>query len=190
VRVIKLNLVCKEFISVNHYMSYRPIKKGNKYIVVAYKPKETKEFEKSFGEYIREEIKKQDWIKPPKDKLIIMDTIFYLPRVDMDVQNYFKTLSDVMTTSGVWEDDNVVMERVNRIYYDSNNPRILITIYPSDFEGIFDNKKEKNEYIDNCKKCKRYKNNCSILNKVLENRIQNDVIKDNANKWRCNKFKQ
>lgn len=186
----RLNLICKDFISVNHYMSYRAVKKGRGTMVMAYKPKATKDFEKSFGEYIREEIKKQGWIKPPKGKLIIMDTIFYFPRVDMDAQNYFKSMCDIMTENEVWEDDNIVMEHVNRIYYDSSNPRIEIEIYESQYEGIFTDKEEMNTYVKWCKECSRYKRNCSILNKALEGRIQEEVDKDNDNKWFCNKFKQ
>ena len=83
-----LKLVCKDFISVNHYMNYRVQGK----IVMAYKPKTTKDFEKRFGEYIKQEIIKQGWVRPPKDKLIIIDSTFYFPRIDMDAQNYFKTM--------------------------------------------------------------------------------------------------
>lgn len=184
----KLKLICKEFISVNHYMSYRVIKKNKKTLVMAYKPEETKNFEKSFGKYIKEEINKQGWIKPTKDKLIIMDTTFYFPRVDMDAQNYFKSICDIATNCGVWEDDNVVMERVNRIYYDSNNPRIEITIYESDYIGIFDNKEDMDLFISKCKTCNRYKRNCSILKNALEGRIQEEIVK--VDKWNCNKFKE
>lgn len=185
----KLNLVCKEFISVNHYMSYRAVKKGRGTMVMAYKPKETKDFEKSFGKYIKEEIEKQGWIKPPKGKLIIMDTIFYFDRTDRDAQNYFKSICDIATECGVWEDDNIVMERVNRIYYDSNNPRIEIAIYESEYEGIFDNVELMELFISRCKICNRYKRNCSLLNKALEGRIQDEITKYDEY-WLCNKFKE
>lgn len=185
----KLNLVCKEFISVNHYMSYRAVKKGRGTMVMAYKPKETKDFEKSFGKYIKEEIEKQGWVKPPKGKLIIMDTIFYFDRTDRDAQNYFKSICDIATECGVWEDDNVVMERVNRIYYISNNPRIEIEIYESEYEGIFDNSELMELFISRCKICNRYKRNCSLLNKALEGRIQDEITKCDEY-WLCNKFKE
>lgn len=94
---MELNLACKTFISVNHYMSYRAI--GRK--VIPFKPKATKDFEKEFSTYVESEIKKQGWIKPHKDKLIVMEAVFYFPRIDMDAQNYFKSLSDIMTSSGV-----------------------------------------------------------------------------------------
>ncbi len=120
----ELRLTCNDFISVNHYMGYRSI--GRR--VMAYKPKETKDFEKAFGNYIKQEMNNQNWVKPSKGKFIIMDTIFYFPRIDMDAQNYFKSICDIMTNVDVYEDDNIVCERVNRIYYDSKNPRIEIQV--------------------------------------------------------------
>ena len=176
---MELNLTCKTFISVNHYMSYRAI--GRK--VIPFKPKATKDFEKEFSTYVESEIKKQGWIKPHKDKLIVMEAIFYFPRIDMDAQNYFKSLSDIMTSSGVWEDDNIVMERVMRIYYDNKNPRIELKIYPSEFIGIFNNKGEYEEFVSKCIKCKRYKRNCSILKKALEGRIQDEIVRNKCLKY-------
>jgi len=111
----ELKLVVKDFISVNHYMNYRVIKKGKFNTVMPYKPKETLKFEKTFGTYVREEINKQNWIRPSKNKFIVMNTTFYFPRIDMDAQNYFKSMCDIMTDCEVWEDDNIVMEHVNRI---------------------------------------------------------------------------
>lgn len=180
-----LKLTCNEFISVNHYMGYRAV--GRR--VMAYKPKITKDFEKSFSEYIKQEVKNQGWTKPDKGKFIIMETIFYFPRVDMDAQNYFKSICDIMTDSEVWEDDNIVCEKVNRIYYDSKNPRIEIVIYESDTVGIFDTVEDYEVFKETCNKCNRFKKTCSIHNKALESRIQYE-IELLEGKWTCNKFKQ
>ena len=180
---MKLKLICRDFISANHYMGYRAVGKR----VMAYKPKETKGFENRFGAYVKEEMKRQGWVKPDKG-FIVMNTTFYYPRVDMDAQNYFKSLCDIMTNIGVWQDDNIVMEHVNRIYYDNKDPRIEIEIYPSETIGIFDNEKDYMEFKSNCEKCKRFKRNCSIHNKALESRIQEEIIKD-TDKWICKKFK-
>lgn len=179
----KLKLTCNDFISVNHYMGYRAV--GRR--VMAYKPKETKGFENRFGKYVKEEMDKQGWIKPDNG-FIIMEATFYFPRVDMDCNNYWKVLLDIMTTVGVWNDDNIVMEHVKRIYYDNKNPRIEIEIYPSKAIGIFDNEDEYKQFKEKCKICNRFKRNCSIHNKSLESRIQEDVIKKD-NLWQCKKFK-
>lgn len=182
-----LEITCDEFISVNHYMSYRAVKKGKFTTVMAYKPVKTKNFEKNFGEYIREQIKKQNWDKPIEGKFIILEAVFYFPRIDMDAQNYFKSLCDIMTEEGVWVDDNIVLEKVNRIYYDKDSPRIEIKIYEADFVGIFDTEDDYTEFKNKCEKCKRFKRNCSIHRQALESRIQKDVVKEN-NKWKCLKF--
>ena len=182
---IKLTLTYNEFISVNHYMNYRTQGK----IVMAYKPLKTKNFERNLSKYIKEELNKQGWIKPNKNKFIIMDTTFYFPRVDMDAQNYFKSLCDVMTSVNVWEDDNKVMERVNRVYYDNKNPRIEIEVYESDFIGIFDNEEEYLSFKSICDACKKFKGGkCSIYKKTLESRIQDDVIRNDF--WKCLKYKK
>lgn len=170
-------------------MNYRAVQKGKFATVMAYKPATTKNFEKNFGKYIREEIKKQQWIKPTKGKFIILDAIFYFPRTDMDAQNYFKSLCDIMTEEGVWIDDNIVLERVKRIYYDSKNPRIEIEIYEANHIGIFACEEEYNEFKSNCMKCKRFKRNCSIHKKTLESRIQDEIIRNEEKKWTCLRLK-
>lgn len=179
----ELKLTCDDFISVNHYMGYRAV--GRR--VMAYKPKETKAFEQKFGNYVKQEIINQNWTIPEKGKFIIMDTIFYFPRTDMDAQNYFKSICDIMTNVGVWEDDNIVCEKVNRIYYDSKKPRIEIVLHEADSVGIFDSSEEYYTFKSVCNNCKRFKKTCSIHNKAIESRIQDEVQLVN-NKWVCSKF--
>ena len=120
----ELKLTCDDFISVNHYMGYRAV--GRR--VMAYKPKETKAFEQKFGNYVKQEIINQNWTIPEKGKFIIMDTIFYFPRTDMDAQNYFKSICDIMTNVGVWEDDNIVCDKNdNSCVVISHTGKILCT---------------------------------------------------------------
>ena len=75
---------------------------------------------------------------------------------------------------------------VNRIFYDSKNPRIELTIYPTDYIGIFDNQEQLCEFEDKCKTCKRYSRNCSIFNKAKEGRIQEEISEE----FVCNKYKE
>ena len=181
----QLKLICNDFISVNHYMNYRVAGK----IVMAYKPKATKDFEKKFGKYVKEEIDKQGWIKPPKGKLVIVDTTFYFPRIDMDANNYFKCMLDVATEVGVWEDDNITMERVNGLYYDAKNPRIEITLSVSDRVGIFNNDNDYEEFKSRCDNCTWFKEGkCGTYKKALESRIQDEIVLVD-DKWTCNKLK-
>ena len=93
---------------------------------------------------------------------------------------------DSISESGcVWIDDTQACENVKAIYYDSKNPRIELTIYQTDYIGIFDNRAQLEEFESNCIQCNRYRDGkCSLLVKSKEGRIQ-DEIQDNI----CSKFK-
>ena len=82
-------------------------------------------------------------------------------------------------------DDNVACFRPNRIYYDSSNPRIELTIYPVYYIGIFDNQEQLDEFENKCKTCSRYARNCSIFKKAKEGRVQEEI-----QKLECNKYKK
>lgn len=173
----ELKLIIEDFISVNHYLAYRTIMKNGKPMATSYKTKEAKDFQKKFEEYIREQVKIQNWNMPlnPAQHFYV-DAVFYFPRIDMDANNYFKVSLDTITdTQLIWVDDNVVCERINRIYYDSANPRIELTIHPVEYIGIFDNQEQLSQFEDKCKNCKRYTRNCSILHKAKEGRIQEEI---------------
>lgn len=104
----------------------------------------------------------------------------------MDPGNYSKVMFDAITDSGViWEDDNVACERVQRILYDSDNPRVELTIHPVDYIGIFDNASHLEEFKSRCVGCVRHKRNCSILRKAIEGRVQKE-IQDGC----CTKYKE
>lgn len=164
-------------LSVNHYLGTRAILKNGKPMAMVYETGEAKKYKKDFIKYIHEQIKEQNWgLSVNPSQHFYCDCVFYFDRIDKDCNNYFKLLLDSITESElVWIDDNVVCERVNRIYYDSSNPRIELEIYPVDYIGIFDNQEQLEHFEDKCKMCKRYKRNCSILNKAKEGRIQEEI---------------
>ena len=104
----------------------------------------------------------------------------------MDTNNYWKVGFDAITDSGVvWADDNMACERVLKVLYDSKNPRIELTIYKTDYIGIFDNQEQLSEFEDKCKTCQRYNRNCSILKKAKEGRIQEEICD-----LKCSKYKE
>lgn len=156
-------------------------------MAMSYKTNEAKKYQHDFTEYVKEQVKLQGWEK--SDNIYqhyYMDTIFYFPRIDMDANNYYKCLADAITDSGVvWNDDNQLCERVQRIYYDSENPRIELIIYPVDYIGVFDNASQLEEFESRCIGCNRYKRNCSLLKKAKEGRIQSE-IQDGI----CEKYKE
>lgn len=174
--------------SVNHYLGTRAIMKNGKPMAMIYETGDAKKYKKEFGKYIKEQVKLQNWIMSnDKTQHIYCDCVFYFDRIDKDCNNYFKLLLDSITESEcVWIDDNVVCERVNRIYYDSKNPRIELTIYPVEYIGIFNNQEQLCEFENKCKFCKRYLRNCSIFNKAKEGRIQEEI----NNELVCNKYKE
>lgn len=168
--------------SVNHYLGTKVIEKNGRHMAIVYETPEAKRYKKWFSSYIKEEIKKQQWnIEVNSTQHFYCDCVFYFDRIDKDCNNYFKLLLDAITESEmVWEDDNVVCERVNRIYYDAENPRIDIQICPVEYTGIFNNQAELSAFDNKCQTCKRYKRNCSLLRKAKEGRIQKEITRDSS----------
>lgn len=146
-------------------------------MAVSYKKPEALKYQKDFAEYVKEEVKKQRWVKSDnQSQHYYMDCIFYFDRTDKDCNNYFKCLADAITDSGVvWIDDTQLCERVQGIFYDSENPRIEIVIKEVDYIGVFDNASQLEEFESNCIGCSRYKRNCSLLKKAKEGRIQAEI---------------
>ena len=174
----ELKLVSPIPVSVNHYLAYRCVIKNGKPMAVSYCTKEAKEYRKTFAQYVTEQVKEQGWDNVPNaTQHFYMDAYFYFPRTDMDCQNYWKILTDSITdTQLIWLDDNVVCERVQGILYDAENPRIELCIHPVDYIGIFANKDTFREFECRCASCARFARNCSLLQKAIAGRIQNDII--------------
>lgn len=177
--------------SVNHYLAYRVVNKNGRPMAMSYKTSEAIKYQKSFTEYVKQEVIKQNWeLKPNTTQHFYIDAVFYFDRIDKDPNNYFKCCLDSITdTQMIWVDDNVTCERVQRIYYDPNNPRIELHIYPVDYIGIFDNEEELFMFQNKCKSCSRYDRNCSILNKALTGKIQEDICDKSCLKYKEKKEK-
>ena len=186
----KLHLISPLPPSVNHYLGYRTIVKNGKPMATSYKTTEAKKYQKSFEKYICQQVTEQNWeISPNEFQHFYVDAVFYFDRIDKDPNNYFKCSLDAITETGlIWIDDNVVCERVQRIYYDSDNPRLELTIYPVDYIGIFDNISQLEHFETNCVGCSRYKRNCSILNKAKVGRIQSEISNFICSQYKENKI--
>ena len=187
-----LHLVSNIPVSVNHYIKPRGfiMKVGGapKVQVTMYETSDAKKYKKEFMQHVQKELKNQQW-NIEENKFIIVEATFYFDRTHKDTNNHWKIMLDALTECGIWKDDSLVMERVNRIYYDSKNPRIELKIYHSDHIGIFNNDIEYKTFIHNCESCTRYNRNCSLLKSALESRIQEEInLIDN--KFVCNKFKE
>ncbi len=171
--------------SVNHYLGTRIIKVRGRDMVSVYEKPEAKQYKKYFGKYIQKEAKAQGWVmNTDENQYYYCDCVFYFDRKHKDTNNYFKLLLDAITESKcVWLDDTLVCERVQRVYIDSENPRIELKIHPVDFKGIFDTEERLNIFESKCKTCKRYSRNCSILAKVKESRITPEVQDEQCEKY-------
>lgn len=135
--------------------------------------------------HIRQEVERQKW-EYIENRFLYMDEIVYLNRKGRDSDNLKKLQQDCITESEVvWSDDSWVLPRTNRILIDSDDPRIELVITPTEFIGIFDNEKIAKVFEHRCKNCRRYKNNCSILRKALETRIQKEI----DDSLTCSEFK-
>lgn len=171
--------------SVNNYLNYRVARSGRRQFVQSYPSAETKKYQSYFKEYVEKEISNQNWKVPEKDKMIYIEMILYLDRKRKDPNNFLKVPIDVLTDSGVWLDDDVVLPLCKNMYIDAKNPRIEIIIYESSSIGIFNNITELNNFkMNNCNICSKNESRCTILRKMLENRIIDD-----SNTVKCNKIK-
>lgn len=160
--------------------------KNGRPMAMSYKTNDAKKYQERFIKYIKEQVIKQEWNKSGNPfQHYYMDTYFYFPRVDMDANNYYKCMADAITDSDVvWIDDVQLCERVQGIYYDSENPRIELKISPTDYIGVFDNATQLEEFESRCIGCTRYKRNCSLLKGAKEGRIQKEIYNSI-----CEKFK-
>ena len=163
--------------SVNHYMGYRAIMRGGKPLSVPYKTADAKAFQKEFTDIVVGAVRDQGWETTKNIKQhFYVDALFYFPRKRMDCNNYWKVLLDTITdTKLIWEDDNVVCERAQGIFYDAKNPRIELTIKPVDYIGVFDNASQLEQFESNCIGCSRYDRNCKILRQAKDGRVQEEI---------------
>lgn len=171
--------------SVNHYMASRAIVKHGKALSINYKTKDAVRYQQKFADYIASEVEHQGWTTNLGDKRhFYIDGDFYFERQHCDPNNYWKCLLDAITqTQLVWSDDDMVCERVNRIQFDKDNPRIELCIYHVDYVGVFDNDKQFCDFKNkNCIVCNRYKRNCSILNRAETGIIQPEITGMDCNK--------
>lgn len=173
--------------SVNHYMGYRAIMKNGKPLAVQYKTSDTTAFQKEFSKILANAVEGQNWV-PPKEsgKHFYVDATFFFPRTRMDSNNYWKVLLDTITdTHLIWDDDDIVCERTQGIFYDKENPRIELVIHPVEYIGVFRDSSHLKAFESKCIGCVRYARNCKIFRQAKEGRIQPEI-----NDGVCSEYKE
>lgn len=150
-----------------------------------YLKKHGRDYKTKMTKYIIKEVKKQGWTKTLENEFVYMDETIYFNRKGRDADNIKKLQQDCITdTDCVWSDDALCLPRTERIYIDKDSPRVEIVMTRAPFIGVFDNKAHYNKFVDKCKECKRYKNNCSILREITEGRIREEIDED----FNCSKL--
>lgn len=164
--------------SVNNYLNYRVQKnpRNGKLFVQAYKSQESLKFENKFKKIVKQSVKDQEWVKPDKDKYIIIRATFYFPKHGMDINNHWKLPLDVFKVGGVYIDDSRVVEGARRVYIDKDNPRIEFDIWEAPFLGIFDSQWDFEKFKNaNCRFCKKNPERCGTITKALQNRLTGEI---------------
>ena len=164
--------------SVNHYTATRCVMKNGRPLSIVYKTKESVAYQAEFKDIVSQAVKKQDWktdLENPRH--FYVDATFYMDKKHRDCNNHWKCLLDAITeTQLIWKDDDIVCERVNKIFYDSDSPRVELYIHYVDYIGIFDNEAQLEAFkTDNCIGCKRYKRNCTLLKNAIDGRVQEEI---------------
>lgn len=159
--------------SVNSYQRYRVKRIGKRMRVDAYPSQETESFYEQVLPYIREEIHKQGWKMPPRDKYVVIKCVFYLHKKGADADNYFKCSVDALEKAGVVINDSYIIPQAMDVLVDKDNPHIEMEIIQSEKLGVFSNEEEmedfKREYCDKCRR--RNKDKCIVFKGLYENRI-------------------
>lgn len=164
--------------SVNHYTAHRVVMKGGRPLAIVYKTKEAVAYQTEFKKAVAEAVKEHNWKTDLTSPChFYVDGIFYMDKKRKDCNNLWKCLLDAITeTQLIWKDDDIVCERVNKILYDSDNPRVELYIHYVDYIGIFDNEAQLEEFkMNNCIGCKRYKRNCTLLKNAVDGCIQPEI---------------
>ena len=154
---------------------------------------EGKLYKEEMTELVAMEAMHQEWTKAGK-QFLYMDEVVYMNKKGRDADNLKKLTQDVITESNaVWEDDTYCLPHTKRIYIDKENPRLELEIRLCPYVGIFDNEEELIKFKDTfCLKCAYYQKRvklCDILMDSEDNRIREEMTRDEDGILDCSKFK-
>lgn len=164
--------------SVNSYLGYKVVWVAGRNIAQPYQTKIAKDYKNHIKAIASREIKNQNWKCKDKNNYLEVELVFYLDRKRKDSHNLEKVLFDSLMDAGVYPDDDILLPVTKNIYIDKINPRVEITIRKSNKIGIFDNLEHFKRFKElNCDKCKKsnYKKGCSLMKKLLDNRLEPQI---------------
>lgn len=177
-------------ISANNYVKPTSRMVNGKPVGYLYETRKAKDFKKRFRAYLKREVRKQGWnIKDTTDGHWYLDCTFIQSRINEDSNNYFKILCDSLT-GVVTNDDKNLLPRVDRVLYDSKNPRFYATLRKSKFTGVWRDQDHFDKFFnDNCLSCSKKVDSCTILRRAKESRLNDDEIPMSRGFNVCNKKK-
>lgn len=160
-------------VSVNKYLAPSIAYRGGKAYPYMRETNEAKRFKEHYRNALKRKAREIGW-----DKSITSDGHWYLDcdfvqrRTDEDSNNYLKILMDSLTDV-IYEDDNNILPRVNRVMYNPKNPSFTIRLYRTEYLGLFENREARNELIQNqCISCRFYREgSCSILKSATKGKF-------------------
>lgn len=116
------------------------------------------------------------------------DSVIIFAKRGSDDNNVYKLLNDSL--EGIlYENDSRVLVRTQKIMYSSKNPKMVVTLRPVDFIGIFDDEKSLDKFKESCISCSRYRNgSCSILKDSIAGTLREEI--SSHEKPVCSAFKQ
>lgn len=136
---------------------------------------------------IREQIIKQKWTMPPEKQMIDVKVDYFFTRKGQDANNYLKIPYDVFTKCGVWSDDQYGKPQTGLVVIDKFNPRLEITISYSDQVGVFNNEIDRESFIRDYSEFMSEKEMKTLLKKLDDYRITEDVDYDKNHKLKYKK---
>lgn len=162
--------------SVNSYKGMRVVRSGGRSFIQFYHTSKAKQFMVHMKKLLEREVVQAGWEVPGKNEYIICEVVIYFKKRRTDGDNIFKCLLDSFTDNGIILDDSMVIPRVSDIFIDPDNPRVEVTLRKSEKKGVFPGQQELDFFKNkNCDNCRRFKRNCSLLKKSLENKIVSEI---------------
>lgn len=168
--------------SVNDYLGYKVLWKRGKAVVFPYKKQKALEFMSLVAKKLATFVENGEWKLTDKNTYVICEVDVFLNKKRRDSDNLFKVLLDsINEAEGLIYDDSLIIPRVRNVVIDVNNPRLEVELRVADKVGIFTSQEYKLFIENNCKKCNRYKRNCSLLKACIENKIKDEVNIESLN---------
>lgn len=150
--------------------------RGKSQYIQFIKTPEARDYEKKLVPIIEEQIELQGWVKPDPGVKVHVLVDYYFKQKGTDPNNHLKILYDCLTKAEVYIDDDIALPQSGRMVIDKYNPRLEVTIFEDSSVGIFKGSILFDRFTqNNCLRCSKNQDKCSILKALLDNRIHDQV---------------